>query len=39
MLYIQSYGKNDVIGCYIDLDSGVVGFSKNGELFNYIIMT
>ncbi|XP_064401585.1 ATP-dependent RNA helicase DDX1-like isoform X2 [Halichondria panicea] len=28
--YGEAYGKGDTIGCYLDLDSGVVGFSKNG---------
>ena len=28
--FLQAYGKDDSIGCYLDLDSGVVGFSKNG---------
>lgn len=28
--YGEAYGKGDAIGCYLDLDAGVVGFSKNG---------
>lgn len=28
--YGESFGKNDVIGCYIDLDNGSIKFSKNG---------
>ncbi len=26
----QAFGKGDTIGCYLDMDSGVVGYSKNG---------
>lgn len=28
---LQPYGVNDVIGCYIDLDTGVVQWAKNGQ--------
>lgn len=28
--YGESFGKNDVIGCKLDLDSGKISFSKNG---------
>ena len=26
----ESFGQGDVIGCFLDMDKGVVGFSKNG---------
>lgn len=29
--YGESFGLNDVIGCWIDLDSGAIGFCKNGR--------
>lgn len=29
--YGESFGFNDTIGCYLDLDSGEVAFSKNGK--------
>ncbi|KAH3744762.1 ATP-dependent RNA helicase Ddx1 [Pelomyxa schiedti] len=29
--YGQPFGISDVIGCYADLDSGVIGFTKNGS--------
>ena len=29
--YGQSFGLNDVIGCYLDLQSGEMSFSKNGK--------
>lgn len=31
--YGEAFGKNDVIGCMIDLDSGRIAFSKNGADF------
>ena len=27
----ESFGQGDVIGCFLDLAKGVVGFSKNGK--------
>lgn len=27
----ESFGQGDVIGCFLDLSKGVVGFSKNGK--------
>ena len=27
----QPFGKDDVIGCFLDLDSATIKFSKNGE--------
>ena len=35
LVSIQSFGKDDTVGCYIDLDSFTISFSKNGT----IIMT
>ncbi|XP_034238191.1 ATP-dependent RNA helicase Ddx1 [Thrips palmi] len=29
--YGESFGINDTIGCYLDLDNGEVSFSKNGK--------
>lgn len=29
--YGESFGQGDVIGCFLDLEKGVVGFSKNGK--------
>ena len=29
--WLQPFGKNDVIGCYIDTEQCTAGFSKNGE--------
>jgi len=29
--YGEPYGKNDVIGCFIDCDAGAIMFSKNGR--------
>ncbi|KAJ1528368.1 hypothetical protein ONE63_006786 [Megalurothrips usitatus] len=29
--YGESFGMNDTIGCYLDLDNGEVAFSKNGK--------
>ena len=29
-IFRESFGQGDVIGCFIDMDKGVVGFSKNG---------
>jgi ATP-dependent RNA helicase DDX1 len=34
--YGETYTKGDVIGCYIDCDSGEIGFSKNGD--EYLIV-
>ncbi|XP_055349017.1 ATP-dependent RNA helicase DDX1-like [Paramacrobiotus metropolitanus] len=31
--YGESYGKDDVVGCFLDLHDGVVFFSKNGKIF------
>ncbi|OON13963.1 FERM central domain protein, partial [Opisthorchis viverrini] len=31
--YGEAFGKDDVIGCFLDLDTGVVQWSKNGRLF------
>ncbi|KAL6067962.1 ATP-dependent RNA helicase ddx1 [Balamuthia mandrillaris] len=31
--YGDSFGKGDVIGCYIDLDDGVITWAKNGNIF------
>ena len=28
--YGETYGKGDVVGCWLDLDGGRRGFSKNG---------
>lgn len=30
--YGEPFGINDTIGCYLDLNSGEVSFSKNGKL-------
>lgn len=30
--YGEAYGKNDVIGCFIDCDEGTIHFAKNGKL-------
>ena len=27
----QAFGKDDCVGCYLDLDHGTVSFSKNGK--------
>ncbi|GAB5031371.1 atp-dependent rna helicase ddx1 [Nannochloropsis oceanica] len=29
--YGESFGQGDVIGCFLDLEKGVLGFSKNGK--------
>ena len=29
--YGESFGQGDVVGCFLDLEKGVVGFSKNGK--------
>ncbi|UYV62061.1 DDX1 [Cordylochernes scorpioides] len=29
--YGESFGMHDVIGCYLDLDNGIIKFSKNGK--------
>ncbi|KAF8570826.1 hypothetical protein P879_00290 [Paragonimus westermani] len=31
--YGEAFGKDDVIGCFLDLDTGVIQWSKNGRLF------
>ncbi|XP_014244665.1 ATP-dependent RNA helicase Ddx1 [Cimex lectularius] len=31
--YGEPFGKNDIIGCMLDLDAGKISFSKNGEDF------
>eukprot|EP01132_Coremiostelium_polycephalum_P007819 gene7819-9627_t len=31
--YGVAYGTNDTIGCYIDFDAGIMGFTKNGQDF------
>ncbi len=31
--YGEAYGKNDVIGCFLDLDSLKIKWSKNGKVF------
>ncbi|TGZ75742.1 hypothetical protein CRM22_000226 [Opisthorchis felineus] len=31
--YGEAFGKDDVVGCFLDLDTGVVQWSKNGRLF------
>lgn len=31
--FVKSYGKDDVIGCFIDLDSMKIKWSKNGKVF------
>ncbi|KAA0184818.1 SPRY domain containing protein [Fasciolopsis buskii] len=31
--YGEAFGKDDVIGCFLDLDSGVLQWSKNGRMF------
>ncbi|XP_059471757.1 ATP-dependent RNA helicase Ddx1 [Neocloeon triangulifer] len=31
--YGTAFGKNDIIGCWIDFDNLTIGFSKNGEDF------
>ncbi|KAF2075229.1 hypothetical protein CYY_003447 [Polysphondylium violaceum] len=31
--YGKPFGTNDVIGCYIDFDQEIMGFTKNGENF------
>lgn len=31
--YGEPYGKDDVIGCLLDLDAGVLSFTKNGKVF------
>ncbi len=28
--YGESFGLNDVLGCFLDLDSGTMSWSKNG---------
>ncbi len=28
---MKAFGKDDCIGCYIDVDDGTVAFSKNGK--------
>lgn len=30
--YGEPFGQNDVIGCYLDADDGVIAYSKNGVL-------
>ena len=30
-IHRESFGQGDVIGCFLDLGKGVVGFSKNGK--------
>lgn len=32
-LWLKAFGKDDVIGCFLDLDSGVLQWSKNGRMF------
>ena len=29
----QAFGKLDIIGCYLDLDTFTVSFSKNGRRY------
>ncbi|XP_066290913.1 ATP-dependent RNA helicase DDX1-like isoform X1 [Branchiostoma lanceolatum] len=29
--YGEPFGKNDTIGCYLDLDNGTISYSKNGN--------
>ena len=29
--YGEAYGKNDVIGCYLDLDNMEISYTKNGQ--------
>ena len=31
---MQRFGKDDVIGCYIDLDEGTISYSKNNTYFD-----
>ncbi|CAL8073651.1 unnamed protein product [Calicophoron daubneyi] len=31
--YGESFSKGDVIGCFLDLDTGIVQWSKNGRMF------
>jgi len=31
--YGQPFGLSDVVGCYLDLDTNTVRWSKNGEIF------
>ncbi|VDP67291.1 unnamed protein product [Echinostoma caproni] len=31
--YGEAFGKDDVIGCFLDLDAGVIQWSKNGRMF------
>ena len=38
MVYFKSYGINDTIGCFIDLDSMKIKWSKNGN-FTFHIYT
>ena len=33
-LSFKSYGKDDIIGCFIDLDSLKIKWSKNGKVFD-----
>ena len=34
--YGEPYGKGDVIGCYIDIDKGMIAFTKNGKLKKFL---
>ena len=36
-LYLQPFGINDTIGCYLDLDNGSIKFSKNGKPHTYSV--
>ncbi len=31
--FVQAFGKGDVVGCFIDLDEGIISYSKNGVYF------
>jgi ATP-dependent RNA helicase DDX1 len=35
LINIKSYGKDDIIGCFIDLDLMKIKWSKNGNDFGY----
>ena len=31
LVLYQAFGLNDVMGCYIDLDQGIIKYTKNGK--------
>ena len=37
LIHRQPFGKDDVIGCFLDLDAGSVSYSKNGKQHRWFL--